>query len=198
MTENRVKDKDGITKKYLGKNDVFADVFNYFLYDGKSVIDKNKLVDIEPNLFVNNPEEIKRIRDLYKKVEIKNDGKTTYLLLGIENQTNNLNGMVLRNLLYDVIGYDKQALDIVNSRKNDKIKSKGTYHYRDITLEDKLSPIITLVIYFSHKKWRGYKNFMDMIDISDLKIKDYLIDYKLNIIEPNFMTEKDFKNSILK
>lgn len=71
MTENRVKDKDGITKKYLGKNDVFADVFNYFLYDGKTVIDKDKLVDIEPNLYVNIPEEVKRIRDLYKKNEIK-------------------------------------------------------------------------------------------------------------------------------
>ena len=193
MTENRVKDKDGITKKYLGKNDVFADIFNYFLYDGRSVIDKDKLVDIEPNLYVNVPEEVKRIRDLYKKIEIKNDGKITYLLLGIENQTTNLNGMVLRNLLYDVISYDKQAFDIVNSRKNGKIKSRGTYHYRDITLDDKLSPIITIVIYFSHKKWRGYRNFIDMVDISDPKIKDYLIDYKLNIIEPNFMTENDFE-----
>ena len=193
MTENKVKDKDGITKKYLGKNDIFADVFNYFLYDGRSVIDKDKLVDIEPNLYVNVPEEVKRIRDLYKKIEIKNDGKITYLLLGIENQTTNLNGMVLRNLLYDVISYDKQAFDIVNSRKNGKIKSRGIYQYRDITLDDKLSPIITLVIYFSHKKWRGYRNFIDMVDISDPKIKDYLIDYKLNIIEPNFMTENDFE-----
>ena len=32
-----------------------------------------------------------------------------------------------------------------------------------------------------------------MIEISNPRIKDYLIDYKLNIIEPNFMTENDFE-----
>jgi hypothetical protein len=192
MTLNTRIDKDGITKKYLGKNDVFADLFNYYLYDGKQIIDKNNLVDVDTNLIINNPNDIKRVRDIYKRVEIKKDNNTTYLLLGIENQTSNLNGMVLRNLLYDVMSYDKQALDIVNSKNNDTIKSKRGYHYKDLSLNDKLSPVITLVVYFNHKKWSGHKRFIDMINVSSPAMKEYIIDYKLNIIEPNFMTDDDF------
>ncbi len=30
--------KDIVTKKYLARNDVFADAFNYFLFDGEEVI----------------------------------------------------------------------------------------------------------------------------------------------------------------
>ena len=100
--------------------------------------------------------------------------------------------MVLRTLLYDVMSYDKQALDIVNSKNNGKIKSERGYHYKDLSYNDKLSPVITLVVYFSHKKWSGHKRFIDMVNVSSPAMREYIIDYKLNIIEPNFMTDDDF------
>lgn len=33
-----MNNKDAVTKEYMQDNDVFADVFNYYLYGGKSVI----------------------------------------------------------------------------------------------------------------------------------------------------------------
>ena len=35
--------KDTITKQYLGQNAVFADAFNYYLFNGKQVIKPNDL-----------------------------------------------------------------------------------------------------------------------------------------------------------
>lgn len=29
---------DAVTKKYVSRNDIFADIFNHFLYGGKQVI----------------------------------------------------------------------------------------------------------------------------------------------------------------
>ena len=37
--------KDTLTKEYMSQNDIFADVFNYLLYDGKPVIQPEHLVD---------------------------------------------------------------------------------------------------------------------------------------------------------
>ena len=38
---------DTITKQYMRRNDVFADVFNFLIYDGEPVIDPAKLTDID-------------------------------------------------------------------------------------------------------------------------------------------------------
>ena len=37
--------KDTVTKDYLKQNVIFADVFNYALYDGEQRIDSQQLVD---------------------------------------------------------------------------------------------------------------------------------------------------------
>ncbi len=39
--------KDSTTKEYIRDNRVFADAFNYFLYDGESVIDPDDLKDLD-------------------------------------------------------------------------------------------------------------------------------------------------------
>lgn len=39
--------KDSVTKDYMRDNIVFADVFNYFLYGGETVIDPKSLVEMD-------------------------------------------------------------------------------------------------------------------------------------------------------
>lgn len=39
--------KDTVTTKYMKQNEIFADVCNYFIYDGKQVIDPNSLVELD-------------------------------------------------------------------------------------------------------------------------------------------------------
>lgn len=40
-------EKDSITKKYMQKNEVFADVFNFYLYDGEQVIKPEQLKPLD-------------------------------------------------------------------------------------------------------------------------------------------------------
>jgi hypothetical protein len=114
--------KDIVTKNYFSQNKIFSKIFNYYLFDGKDVIKENDLIELDTNQVISNPNLIKRERDILKEAIIKSDNNYDYLLLGIENQSKINNGMILRNLLYDSIGYSNQALDIVNTKNNAKIK----------------------------------------------------------------------------
>ena len=144
---NNRKENDSLAKKYIGKNEVFADILDYYLFDGNNVIDSNNLIDVSTDQLLLEPKLTISERDIFKQALIKKDNNDiTYLLLGIENQTNNMNAMVLRNLLYDVSSYVIQAEGIVNSRKDDKIKmGKRIYSFKDFNKKDRLKPVITLI-----------------------------------------------------
>ena len=44
----RTGQADTVTKAYMRGNAVFADAFNYLLYDGRAVIDPHNLKEIDP------------------------------------------------------------------------------------------------------------------------------------------------------
>lgn len=39
--------KDTVMTKYMKQNDIFADVCNYFIYDGEQVIDPDSLEELD-------------------------------------------------------------------------------------------------------------------------------------------------------
>lgn len=68
--------------------------------------------------------------------------------------------------------------------------NKGEYlsgFYKD----DKIVPVITLVIHFGADKWDGPISLYDMIDIKDEKVKKFIQDYQIYIIDPAVLTETD-------
>ena len=46
--EKQMGTADMVTKEYMRENAVFADAFNYLIYNGKKVIDPAKLKEIDP------------------------------------------------------------------------------------------------------------------------------------------------------
>ena len=49
-------DKENKTKKFIEKNRIFADVFNYFIYDGEQVIKPEDLQQLDTTEIVLNKE----------------------------------------------------------------------------------------------------------------------------------------------
>lgn len=164
-------------KEYFKDNKMFSNIFNYYLFDGTEEIKSNELEELDPKLVFTNPGDIIRERDIYKRAVIKSDGKKTYLLLGIENQTKIDKYMILRVMGYNYFSYYNQIQNIDKNKKNVKIK---------------LYPVITLVIYFSHKKWTGPRNLHSLLGINEPSILKYVSNEKLNLIEPYNMTNEDF------
>ena len=65
-----------------------------------------------------------KYRDILKRAEIKTDGKSAYLLLGIENQSEIHYAMVIRTMLYDALNYSAQMAEIGR-----KVTEKGRSEY---------------------------------------------------------------------
>ena len=61
----------------------------------------------------------------------------------------------------------------------------------EITKEDKLIPVITLVIHFSNSHWDGPMSLRDMMATGDEKILSFVPDYRISLIEPAGMTEEE-------
>ena len=224
---------DIVTKEDMRENTVFADAFNYLIYNGKKVIDPAKLTEIDSTeiaLPFGNAEKVKaekkrkeqeaewssvknesvrkkntsrvgvkmdavqKYRDVFKSMVIKQDEKTSYVLLGIENQTDVHYAMPVRNVIYDALQYGRQVADIAaDHRRNKKDfpgKSNGEY-LSGFFKEDHIRPIITLVIHFGAEEWDGPLSLHEMMATRDMEILSFVENYRIHLIDPAKLTEEE-------
>ena len=202
---------DAITKAYIRKNEVFADAFNYFMYDGAQVIQPECLKELDPTeiaILLNEKDTMdkkavkaevqQKYRDILKSAAIMEDGHTAYILLGIENQTDVNYAMPVRNMLYDALQYTKQVSEIsdVHRRKKENSNHKSVTHAEFISgfyKNDRLIPVITLVIYFNANEWDGPRSLLDMMEISDPIVRRYAQDYQIHLINPNQIADEELE-----
>ena len=174
------KNKDSLAKEYISDNAIFVDLINFYFFDGeKKVIDSDlKELDTTSVVTLKEKKQIQRYRDLVKEACIKEDSNNTYIIFGIENQSEIDNKMVFRCMIYDALSYLKQLDNIEKPNKNDKIK---------------LKPVITLVLYLGNGEWNGPKYLYEMLDMEKYQfIKDRIYDYKLHLISPYEINNEDF------
>lgn len=75
--------KNGITNKYVRENEIFADVFNFYIYNGKQVIDPEQLRSLDtaeigtPFGNKEGQEVVQKYRDILKRVAVKQDDNVT-------------------------------------------------------------------------------------------------------------------------
>ena len=190
---------DVYTKNYISQNAIFADVFNFFVFGGNQVIKPDVLRDenIEENAVVFGSVDIKdaqivqKFRDVFKSAAIKNDGHTFYVMLGVENQSSIHNAMPVRNAIYDFLQYGKQVNKIAASHKTEGFKGmSGADFLSGFTTKDKLTPVITLVVYFGCQKWDAPLSLHQMMDL-DVRLSAFVQDYKINLIEPAALSDED-------
>lgn len=99
---------DTVTKEYMRGNKVFADAFNYLIYGGEQVVKPALLQELDTTEIAipfaldeeeNTTEEaVQKYRDVLKSTVIMQDAKASYILLGVENQTDVHYAMPVRNI----------------------------------------------------------------------------------------------------
>ena len=189
---------DVYTKNYISQNNVFADVFNFFVYGGKQVIHPESLSDenVEEDVIVPAGEERaeteQRYRDVLKSCVVKRDEGVSYVLLGIENQSHVHYAMPVRAMLYDALQYDKQVKTATRKHRQDKDKLKAEEFLSGFTKEDRLIPVITLVVYFGCQRWDAPRSLHQMFaQTYDERLMRFAQDYTINLIEPASLSEGD-------
>ena len=155
-----------ITQKMLERyNDVFADIVNVLLFNGKKIVDEDELIDTPVDSTLKIDGEVhSQDRDVAKYWK---NSQINIALFGLENQTVPDKLMPMRVIGYDGAEYKKQVLE------ENRYKKKY--------------PVITLVLYMGYEKnWKYSNSLLDLLEV-DENLKPYVSDYKINIFEIAFL-----------
>ena len=202
-------------KQYLSNTVLFADAFNFLLYDGEEVIKPSDLRELDTTElsvpYGNNARvPVQKYRDILKIWNAMMDDRAIYVILGAELQDKVHYGMPVKDGLYDMLGYSKQIAEIKRSYRKDtdqaddegeltvednvvKIKLTSEEFLSGLRKDDKLMPIITAVVYLGEEPWDGPRSLFDMLDVQDERLYRFLNDYKLNLISPADMADEEFQ-----
>ena len=193
--------KDMVTGAYVKQNTIFADAFNYYIFGGQQVIRPEQLKELDTAEIVvpygadgaGEPEQ--KYRDVMKSLTAMQDENAAYLLLGIENQSDVHYAMPVKNLVYDTLHYAKQVQEAANShRKAKDYKEHGKGEFLSgFYKEDKLIPVITLVIFFSPDEWDGPTSLHDMMNVKDERILSLVPDYQIHLIAPAGLSDEELE-----
>ena len=177
--------KDITQKNFEAYNDVFSDIVNGTLFDGREVIKPEALVDAMAKSQYKADDNVihEQERDVAKYWTDKN----CYIrlaLLGVENQLAIDMDMPLR-----VIGYDGSSYrDEMNQDKIVIDEATGKKH----KIRHKRYPVVTIVLYFGKTPWKKPLSLYDVLEISD-DLKPFVNDYKINLIDVPRLTEEQVK-----
>lgn len=187
--------KDAKAKQFLSNNERFADVFNYYLFDGRQVINPEDLAERDAaevlSLYGRNRRELQKQkwRDLLKHAIIKATGTTVYVLLGIENQSDIHYAMPVKNMTYDVMNYEAQVSEAAARHRRNGDYGSNAEFLSGFAKEDKLLPVITLTVYWGADAWDAPRSLHEMLVISDETILKYVENYHLHLIVPEEITD---------
>lgn len=191
-------DKDAITKEFMSRPDVFADAFNFLIYDGEQVIKPENLREMDTSARVlpygidGIPETSQKTRDVFKSWVCMRDDQYAYLMLGIENQSEIHYAMPVRNMLYDAMQYSQQIGQRRKSLKKSGEQGADSGEYLSgFHKDDKLTPVITLVVYFGSDEWDAPLSLHEMMSVQDERVMRLVADYRLNLIAPAHLTEDE-------
>jgi len=195
--------KDAKGREFLYNNERFADLFNYYLFDGRQVIRPEDLEERDTtevlSLYGRNKKEIQKQkwRDLLKHAIIKATKTTVFVLLGIENQGEIHYAMPVKNMIYDGESYGMQVRAAAARHKEDKDYGSGAEFLSGFHKEDKLMPVVTLTVYWGADEWDAPRSLHEMLAVSDSHILKYVDDYHLHLIVPNERTDfEKFRTSL--
>ena len=155
-----------ITQKMLERyNDVFADIVNVLLFNGKRIVDEDALIDTPADSALKIDGEIhSQDRDVAKYWK---NSQINIALFGLENQTVPDKLMPMRVIGYDGAEYKKQVLE------ENRYKKKY--------------PVITLVLYMGYdRNWKYSNSLSDLLEV-DENLKPYVSDYRINVFEIAFL-----------
>ena len=160
--------------KTLGSlNDVFADIFNVLVFQGREVIKEEDIEEAEPRSQYHAEGYYReQQRDIAKYW--KSNG-VILAFFGIENESKSTRYMPLRVIGYDGGVYRSQIPKTKKKKHRKKEKKRSLY------------PVLSLVLYFGTKrKWSTPKNLHGILNIPE-GLQGLVNDYHVNVIDVAFL-----------
>lgn len=164
--------KDATEKILESYNDVFSDIVNVLLFQGKQVLTADELEEEAPRTYYKADGKLHEIeRDVAKRWK---NGNIRVACIGFENQTAADPDMPLRVIGYDGAEYRAQLL----------AENPASKRY----------PVVTLVLYFGYDRpWNGPLSLKERMDIPE-ELEAYVNDYRINLFQIAYLTQEQVQN----
>lgn len=158
-------EKDISEKLLEDYNDVFADIINVLLFNGKRLVEPEALEDSKHRSQYKS-DDAKLHEQERDVVKYWKEGRVSLAVYGLENQTNVDGQMPVR-----ILGYEGA-------------------NYRSQYGQDRIIPVVTLVLYFGTKhRWNEPTELWDIMEITE-ELKPYVNNCKINVVDVAWLTEE--------
>ena len=187
--------KDSKAKEYLSDNTRFSEICNYVLFDGEKVIKPEDLKECDTtevlSVFGIDKKQIvkQKWRDLLKRVSVKHTGQMYVILIGAEAQTDIHYAMPVKTMIYDALNYGEQVNEAKKRHRKNKDYRSSDEFLSGFTLDDKLTPVITITLYLGTTQWDGPRSLAEMMPQMDERILPFINDYRINLLNPLEITD---------
>ena len=166
------KEKDAAEKILEDYNDVFADIVNNFLFDGREVVREEDLENAAPF------SQLKLSDGLHEQerdtIKFWKRGTVVIAAFGGENQSRSDPSMPLRLFSYDGAVY-KGEVSRYQSEQRQKLPVSPFY------------PVITLVLYFGNHHWTGPRTLRDCFRDLPPELEPFIPHYPIRVVEVAFL-----------
>ena len=172
----------------------FADLFNVLLFQGEEILLPEKVHQVkgESGLLLEDKDgvsgSVKRFRDIMMQAE----SGEKLLLLAAENQQEIHYAMPVRVMLYDALNYTEQVKDRAKENKEKKVLNGSAEYLSGLTKQDRLKPVVTVVLYYGDKVWDGCIDLHGLLDMGVFMnegAKEYLPNYHINLVDVRELAE---------
>ena len=187
--------KDSKAKEYLSDNTRFSEICNYVLFDGEKVVKPEDLKECDTtevlSVFGIDKKQIvkQKWRDLLKRVSVKHTGQMYVILIGAEAQTDIHYAMPVKTMIYDALNYGEQVNEAKKRHRKNKDYRSSDEFLSGFTLDDKLTPVITITLYLGTTQWDGPRSLAEMMPQMDERILPFINDYRINLLNPLEITD---------
>lgn len=168
-------EKDVAEKTLEAYNDVFADIVNVLLFQGRHFVKEDELEEESPGSSYKADGRLHaQERDVAKYWR---KGLVRIALYGLENQTGIDSDMPLRLFSYDGAAYRAQLL---TDKEMKEKTGKTAPRY----------PVVTLVLYFGYDRhWKTPRTLFECLELPE-EIKPYVNDYRMNLYEVAYLSDE--------
>lgn len=188
---------DVTTNEYLDTRERVADLLNGFVYHGKELVRPEHVKQMKNVLSCTERQKVtrrsrrkggeKQIRtvtvDAIREVEHESKAMRAVIVM-LENQTDIHYAMPIRALNLEAIAYHTQWRQAAKEHSAKKDLS-GAEYLSGFAKNEKVKPVLLVVLYWGQEPWNGPRNLKDMIDFGDYpeELRKLILDYPLHLIE---------------
>jgi hypothetical protein len=179
--------KDSATKMMMKRRDIFADAFNTLFrragitVDMDSLEERDTVVTLPVNIG-NSAEWVDRANDVAFEAFVRHVGDTDFVLLCVENQAEVAYDMPLRNLLTSGLQWWKYRTQLGNKNQEAKNLDKGGEFLSKMRKDDRLPPVVIMVLYLGLTPWTGPNRFQDMVSPTIPGLQQFMSDSPTNVV----------------